>query len=104
MTRSAKTSPMLEIARRWLGVRNSDDDLVSLMVVAREDVTIRDQLLLILGQPDFHRQSLLNTWISELTMAGAPVSLRRALHSLVDDERAHRALDILQQSQGPGQG
>lgn len=81
--------------RRWFGIRTAEDDLVYLIMAAREDQVIRRQLLEILEQPDFTRQSLLNRWISELTSDDAPPTLTRALSLLVDNDRAERARQII---------
>lgn len=86
---------MIKGLRRWFGLKTSEEDLLDLMVVAQEDAEVRDQLILILRQDDFTRQSMLNTWINELKLEAAPSSLIRALTSLVDNDRAHRALSIL---------
>ena len=85
----------IEGLRRWFGLHTAQDDLLDLMLVARDDPKIREQLKTILEQSDFNRQSLLNTWIDELKLADAPAPLIRALHSLLDNDRALRAREIL---------
>jgi hypothetical protein len=89
----------LAAIRRWFGIRTANDDLLNLMLVARTDPQIGRQLKTILRQPDAERQSLLRTWIAELPPGKAPESLARALTALLDDDRAHRALSILEQGE-----
>lgn len=82
----------------WLGRlfgRTEGDELVTLVIVAREDPVVRQQLHLILAQEDFHRRSLLNSWVRDLRFQGAPPELLRALEMLTDDDCAHRARTLL---------
>jgi hypothetical protein len=81
--------------RRWFGIRTAEDDLVYLLMAGRDDDVIRRQLLEILDQPDFSRQSLLNRWIADLKSESAPAPLIRALAMLVDNDRAERARQIM---------
>ena len=74
-----------------------DDHLVTLISVAKENPLIRNQLLSILRQPAFQRQSMINTWLEDLALAGAPPELRNALSGLLDEYVADRALDLLTQ-------
>ncbi|XOV85818.1 MAG: hypothetical protein ACFHX7_12595 [Pseudomonadota bacterium] len=86
---------MMPRLRKWFGLPSADDDLVNLVRVAQEDAEIRRHLLLILEQQDFQRQSMINTWVEELRLAAAPSPLVRALQSLLDDDRAYKAHEIL---------
>ena len=52
---------------------------------------------MVLSQDDFNRQSLLNTWISDLELQSAPMELRRVLTYLLDSEVAAAALRLLQE-------
>ncbi|XOV90258.1 MAG: hypothetical protein ACFHX7_10335 [Pseudomonadota bacterium] len=88
---------MLARLRKWFGFTTAEDDLVDLVRVAQEDPQIRQHLLLILEQPTFQRQSLINSWIEELRLVSAPVSLIRALAALTDDDRARITQEILSQ-------
>lgn len=92
---------MIKGLRRWFGLKTSEEDLLDLMVVAQRDPEIHDQLIAILRQDDFSRQSMLNTWINELKLESAPVSLIRALTALLDNDRAYRALAILTTESAP---
>ncbi|MDZ7684790.1 MAG: hypothetical protein U5O39_07075 [Gammaproteobacteria bacterium] len=71
------------------------DELVTLMAAAREDMAMRQHLLLLLTHEDFQRQSLINSWVAEMRMQGAPACLIRAISSLADNDCAYRAREIL---------
>lgn len=86
---------MVDWMKRLLGDHPQGDALVTLLAAAREDATMREHLRLLLAQEDFQRQSLINSWVSELRMQGAPVYLIRAIGELTDNDRAHRAREIL---------
>ncbi|MEM7366046.1 MAG: hypothetical protein AAF525_18680 [Pseudomonadota bacterium] len=72
-----------------------DPALVTLLNAARDDATIREQLIAVLSQPSFQRQSLLGLWREELRLEGAPRVLIEALGALQDDHIAEKAGDIL---------
>ena len=74
-----------------------DEDFIRFMQVAREERDVHQRLVTVLSQDDFHRQSLLNTWISDLELQGAPAELRRVLTYLLDSEVAAAALGLLQE-------
>jgi hypothetical protein len=75
--------------------QDDDSNLVTLIAVARDNQAIRDQLVSILRQTPFQRQSMINTWLADLELAGAPTELRDALSSLLDENIADRALVLL---------
>lgn len=62
---------------------------------------MREQLISILAQDPFNRESMLGTWIRELRFESAPEPLIRALDALLDKEVAERSLRILQQRDIP---
>ena len=72
-----------------------DEHLVTLISVATDNPAIRDQLLSVLSQEPFQRQSLINTWLEDLQIAGAPVELRSAMTELLDEDIADRAYSLL---------
>ena len=72
-----------------------DEVFIALIRVAREDPAIGDRLRGILGLDDFQRSSLLNTWIEEAKLRGAPREFTRALAHLRDAAIARRALEAL---------
>lgn len=82
--------------------RDDDNHLVTLISVASDNPAIRDQLLSILRQTPFQRQSMINTWLADLELTGAPVELRDALSGLLDEKTADRALDLLTATDPPG--
>jgi len=75
-----------------------NDGFVSLMQVAQEDNEIRSRLLAILNQPEFHRKSMLHTFIQDMKLRSAPLELISAIKCLLDDAVAGRALDLLQKN------
>ena len=72
-----------------------DEDFIRFMQVAREDQEIHQRLVMVLSQDDFHRNSLLNTWISDLELQKAPDELRRVFTYLLDSEVAASALEFV---------
>jgi len=72
-----------------------DENFVRLMVLARQDPGIRSQLLNILMQDAFQRQSALNTWIEDMRIKGAPPELISAISCLLNENLANKARDIL---------
>ena len=72
-----------------------NDTFVTLLRVAQEDTEIRSQLVAILQQPPFHRQSLLNTFVSDMTLQSAPKDFVQAIAALLDEEVAAKALELL---------
>lgn len=75
--------------------KENDDAFVTLMSVAATDAAIKSQLLAILDQPEFQRQSSLNTWINQLEIQNAPREFVDGLRYLLDDNTAERAIDLL---------
>jgi hypothetical protein len=86
---------MHSFLKRWQA-HSGSDPFISMMSVAREDQAISQHLAAILKQSQFNRHSLLNTWINDLQMQGAPESFVNALAFLLDDEVAARALQVLE--------
>ncbi|MCB1693866.1 MAG: hypothetical protein KDI19_13950 [Pseudomonadales bacterium] len=86
--------------RGWFGIHTAEDDLVDLIQVASTDETIRTQLIAILSQDDFTRQSMINTWLAELRLESAPAALIRALADLIDNDKARTALALLTRQKG----
>jgi hypothetical protein len=71
------------------------EPLVTLIRVAQEDVEIKRQLLAILSQNKFNRESILNSYIEELRLKHAPQKFISAIACLLDDDVAEKALEIL---------
>ena len=74
---------------------NREEMFMQLMAVARETPETRRQLVTILSQEAFHRQSLLGTLLEDLRMRGAPVEFIECIGFLRDDDTAARALELL---------
>ena len=86
------------ISRAFPHKKTNDDDFVTLLSVAQDSPQIRVQLLSILRHTPFQRKSLINTWLEDLKIAGAPPELQNALSALLDEAVADRALLLLQES------
>ncbi|MFC1559359.1 hypothetical protein ACFL39_02090 [Gemmatimonadota bacterium] len=87
----------MNIDRKKSGSVADDEDFIRFMQVAREDPELHKQLITVLSQDDFNRQSLLNTWIADLGLQDAPVELRRVLTYLLDGDVAGAALQLLKE-------
>jgi len=72
-----------------------DKAFVNLIRVAQDDPKIRAKLVKILSLDKFHRESLLNTFLEEIRLKGAPKEFVSAIATLLDDAVAQRALEIL---------
>ena len=68
---------------------------ITLIRAAQEDAALRERLLAILQQPGFHRKSLLNTLIAELSVQSAPAELVQAVACLLNDDVAEKARELL---------
>jgi hypothetical protein len=75
--------------------KTSDDPLVVLIAAASDDPEMTAALVAVLGQPAFHRRSMLGTWDEHLRLNGAPSAVIAALARLTDDDLAERALALL---------
>jgi len=90
-------SRIIEVLRSPFEQKNTDEDnFVTLISVAQDNPQIRIQLLSILNQRPFHRKSLINTWIADLKLAGAPRELQTALAAILNEDVADRARSLLQ--------
>ena len=86
------------ISRAFRHKKTSDDNFLTLLSVAQDSPQIRVQLLSVLRHTPFQRKSLINTWLEDLKLAGAPRELQNALSALLDEDVADRALLLLQES------
>ncbi len=71
------------------------EPFVTLIRVAREDVQLKNHLLAILSQNRFNRESILNSYINELTFKKAPQEFIVAIACLLDPGVAKKAFEIL---------
>jgi hypothetical protein len=85
--------------------RTSGDDItepfVTLIQLAQEDPEIKDTLMAILSKDEFNRTSILNTYIEEMRLKGAPTSFISAIACLLDNGVAQKAYAVLQKDGKP---
>ena len=72
-----------------------NETFIDLMRIAQEKDDIKKKLTFILKLDSFNRQSVLNTWLNDLRLQGAPEKLIKALSYFLDDSVAERALDVM---------
>ncbi len=63
--------------------------------MAQESPDIRNTLLAILQEDEFHRTSMINTLMEEMRYKGAPDALITAIASLLDHRVAQKASELL---------
>jgi len=73
----------------------NNETFIYLMKVAREEPDIRNKLKSILKLDSFNRQSILNTWLHDLKLQGAPRDFIESLSYFLDDDIAEKALEII---------
>jgi len=74
-----------------------EEPFVTLIQVAKESPEIRNTLLSILQEDEFHRTSMLNTLMEEMRYKGAPDALIIAMTSLLDRRVAQKAYELLKE-------
>jgi hypothetical protein len=67
----------------------------SLLIAAREDPQLREQVLHLSGFPRLQRQSLVNTALHEMALRGEAADARAAFAILATDEGARAAAKFL---------
>jgi len=72
---------------------------IYLMQVACEKSDVRKRLKSILSLDSFNRQSILNTWLRDLKIQGAPDDFIEALSFFLDDAIADKALELILESE-----
>ena len=72
-----------------------NESFISLIQLAKEDRKIKDRILTILKLDSFNRISLLNTYISEMSLKGAAKDFVEAFAYLKDDNIANEAIKII---------
>ena len=85
----------MKLFRKQSSTVGDNDAFVTLIQVAKEDADIRKQLQAILAQPPFHRISMLNMLISQMKLKSAPPEFITAIASLLDDEVATKAIEVI---------
>jgi hypothetical protein len=71
------------------------EGFITMLRVACEDEKINSQLERILSLPDSNRQSLIQMWVSDLLVAGAPKDFIAAIACLADDQVAEKAYEVI---------
>lgn len=74
-----------------------EEPFITLIQVAKETPDIKNTLLSILQEEEFHRSSMINTLMEEMRYKGAPDVLITAISSLLDDRVAQKALELLKE-------
>ena len=90
----------MKLFRKHSNTVGDNDAFVTLIQVAKEDADIRKQLQAILAQPPFHRKSMLNMLISQMKLKSAPPEFIAAIASLLDDEVATKAMEVINEKLG----
>ncbi len=72
-----------------------EEPFVTLIQVAQESPDIRNTLLAILQEDEFHRTSMINTLMEEMRYKGAPDALITAIAGLLDHRVAQKASELL---------
>ena len=76
-----------------------NEDFVRLVEIAGQDPEFCRQLTAILSLDEFHRQSLINSWIEQLRLNHAPSQIIDAISCLSSSQIASRLLTFLQSDQ-----
>jgi len=72
-----------------------NSDFIHFIQTAKLSNQMRAELVCILELDPFSRRSLLNTYLSNISLQGGPKSLVSALSCLLDDRVASKALEVL---------
>ncbi len=74
---------------------SADEVFVNLIAVAQEDPKIHAFVTQVVSMEDFDRQSLVNTFIKEMALKGAPAEFIKAIAALRDPILASKIRDLL---------
>ena len=77
-----------------------NEKFITLMKLAREEPDVRKRLKVICSLDSFNRRSVLNTWLDDLKLQGAPGDYIEALSFFLDDHVAEKALELIIASEG----
>ena len=83
--------------------KNDAEALVCLVQAAKEDPDLRRKLINLLGLDSFNRSSVLNTFLQEIQLQGAPPELIEAIAYLRNEEIATQAKSLLENSENSHQ-
>jgi len=81
-----------------------NEAFVDLLCAAQDDREFRATVCGVLRQPGFHRNSMLNTMIANMSADGVKEGVIRAVSALTDDAVAARALELLEEGNGQPAG
>jgi hypothetical protein len=71
------------------------ESFFTLLESACEDRSVNDRLERLLSLPDAERQSLVNAWVGDMLVAGAPRDFIEAVACLSDDGVAEKAYQVI---------
>jgi len=74
---------------------SADEVFVNLIRVAQEDDRIGAFVKVVTGLDDFERHSLINTFIQEMAMKGAPAEFIKAIAALRDAQLCKKIREFL---------
>lgn len=74
----------------------ADEVFVNLISVAKEDQKVQSFLTAVVSMSDFDRKSLVNTFIKEMALKGAPSEFIKAIAALRDPLLAEKIKELLQ--------
>lgn len=74
---------------------SADEVFVNLISVAKEDQKIHSFITTVVSMNDFDRQSLVNTFIKEMALKGAPAEFIKAIAALRDPDLAGKIKELL---------
>jgi hypothetical protein len=88
---------LLSKLRSLVGPQKEDglDEIASLMLAAKEDEKLRNQILFLVRAPAIHRNSLVATALHEMELRGESKGARAAFALLGTEEGARAALELL---------
>ena len=76
-----------------------NEKFITLMKLAREEPYVGKRIKGLCSLDGFNRRSLLNTWLEELRLQGAPKDFREALAFFLDDAVAEKVLELILKSE-----
>ncbi|WP_221032063.1 hypothetical protein [Actomonas aquatica] len=95
--RAAFAASVLTKLKQWLFPPSDDtlDALTTLLTAARDDRSLRAQVLMLVRLPDGQREAIVNSAVEEMRLKGEPADIRAAFALLGPADGAQRAADFL---------
>jgi hypothetical protein len=78
------------------GIVSADEVFVTLVRLGQEDEKISKFLKAVVSLDNFERQSLVNTFVSEMALKGAPAEFIKAIAALRDETIAEKVKILIQ--------